>query len=157
MSVIARSIELLLSEKIRTFSLLSEFEVAMLREKSEASCSDIFGGRRSAQGFLLSAKISLAEHHQTLPAAYSPHNNTPQSTMMSLRSFSRAVPRSMPRIAARCQPRTLSTISPLRPTSLLQQTCKAVSTPIYAAFSTTRAAREKEGQGMAFKSPSRER
>ena len=33
MSVIARSIELLLSEEIHTFSLLSEFEVAMLREK----------------------------------------------------------------------------------------------------------------------------
>ena len=33
MSVIARSIELLLSEETHTLSLLSEFEVAMLREK----------------------------------------------------------------------------------------------------------------------------
>ncbi|KAL2045779.1 hypothetical protein N7G274_002210 [Stereocaulon virgatum] len=65
---------------------------------------------------------------------------------MSLRSFSRAVPRSMLRIAVRCQPRTLSTISPLRRASPLQQTCKAFSIPRYATFSTTRAALEKEGQ-----------
>ena len=68
--------------------------------------------------------------------------------MMSLRSFSRAIPRSIPRITAQCHPRTLSTISPFRRTSLLQQTCKAMSTPRFAAFSTSQAAREKEGQGM---------
>ena len=70
------------------------------------------------------------------------------STMMSLRSFSRAVPRSFPRVAAQCHSRTLSTISPFRRTSLLQQTCKAMSIPRFAAFSTSQAAREKEGQGM---------
>ena len=68
--------------------------------------------------------------------------------MMSLRSFSRAVPRSIPRVAAQCHPRTLTTISPFRRTLLLQQTCKAMSIPRFAAFSTSQAAREKEGQGM---------
>ena len=150
MSVVIHSTELVLSEEIHTFNLLSEFEAAMLREKVSFSFRYI-RVEDLHRDFNYSAKISLAEHHQTLPVTYSSHNNTPQSTMMSLRSLSRAVPRSMPRIAARCQPRTLSTISPLRPTSLLQQTCKAVSTPRYAAFSTTQAAREKEGQGMAFK------
>lgn len=65
--------------------------------------------------------------------------------MLSLRSISRALPRCLPRLAAQSQPRFLSTI---HRTSLLQQTCKATSIPIYAAFSTSRAAREKEGQGM---------
>ena len=67
--------------------------------------------------------------------------------MMSLRSFSRAVPRSIPRVAAQCHSRTLTTISPFRRTSLLQQTCKAMSIPRFAAFSTSQAAQEKEGQG----------
>lgn len=68
-----------------------------------------------------------------------------QSTMMSLRSFSRALPRSMPRIAAQCQCRSYLTA---RRSPLLQQTLKAVLIPRYAAFSTSRAAGEKEGQGM---------
>lgn len=68
-----------------------------------------------------------------------------QSTMISLRSFSRALPRSMPRIAAQCQCRNYLTA---RSSPLLRQTLKAVSLPRYAAFSTSRAVREKEGQGM---------
>ena len=68
--------------------------------------------------------------------------------MMSLRSFSRAIPRSVPRVTAQCHSRTLSTISPFRRTSLLQQSCKAMSIPRLAALSTSQAAREKEGQGM---------
>ena len=67
------------------------------------------------------------------------------TTMMSLRSISRALPRCLPRLAVQSQPRFLSTV---HRTSLLQQTCKAASIPRFAAFSTSRAAREKEGQGM---------
>ncbi|MCJ1450639.1 hypothetical protein MMC28_000972 [Mycoblastus sanguinarius] len=63
--------------------------------------------------------------------------------MLSLRSFSGAVPRSLPRIAARCPSRTFSAIPR---TSLLQQTWKVASRPRYTPFSTTRSALEKEGQ-----------
>ncbi|KAK4696752.1 hypothetical protein P7C71_g1214, partial [Lecanoromycetidae sp. Uapishka_2] len=53
--------------------------------------------------------------------------------MMSLRSFSRALPRSMPRIATYCQSRTFLTV---RRSPLLQQTLKAVSIPsIRVSFS----------------------
>ena len=68
--------------------------------------------------------------------------------MMSLRSFSRAIPRSISSVTAQCHPRTLTTISPFRRRSLLQQTCKTMSIPRFAAFSTSQAVREKEGQGM---------
>ena len=64
--------------------------------------------------------------------------------MLSLRSISRALPRTLPRVAAQSQPRFFSTV---HRTSLLQQTCKSTSIPRYVAFSTSRAAREKEGQG----------
>ncbi|KAM0805483.1 regulatory protein suaprga1 [Usnea florida] len=63
--------------------------------------------------------------------------------MLSFRTLSRALPRSLPRLATQSQPRFLSTI---HRTSLLHQTCKAASIPRYAAFSTSRSAREKEGQ-----------
>ncbi len=63
--------------------------------------------------------------------------------MMSLRSFSRALPRSVPKILARCQPRTFSSL----PRASVLQTTKTTSIPKYAAFSTSRAARAREGQG----------
>lgn len=65
MSVVVHSIELVLSEEIHTFNLLSEFEAAMLREK----VSFLFRYIRVEdlhRDFNYSAKISLAEHHQTL-------------------------------------------------------------------------------------------
>ena len=63
---------------------------------------------------------------------------------MSFRSFSRALPRSISKAIPRCQPKTFSSFPR---TSILQQTCKSVSIPRYAAFSTSRATRDKEGQG----------
>ncbi|KAL9124596.1 MAG: hypothetical protein Q9217_006088 [Psora testacea] len=62
---------------------------------------------------------------------------------MSFRSFSRALPRSVPRFASSCAPRCISSIPR---TSLLQQSLKIASIPRYAAFSTSRVAHEKEGQ-----------
>jgi len=94
-----------------------------------------------------SLRISLAPNFFKSTIAHSFHQRSTNIhiyKMMSLKSFSRALPRSLLRQSARCQPRTLASVPR---TSILQHTLKATSIPRYAAFSTSRAVREKEGQG----------
>ena len=70
---------------------------------------------------------------------------SPTYTMLSLRSFTRALPRSLPNLSAQCSRRTLFTV---RRTSPLQQSWKLASRPRYAPFSTSRTAWEGQGEGL---------
>jgi len=133
-----------------TLSLFSEFEVAMQREEMQESLNLCFisigdiGLAPSIYAELSSAKISPETKYFPFVKA-STHSIL--HIMMSLRSLSRAATRSIPRTVAQYHPRAFSTIPR---TSLLQQTYKTVSIPRYAPFSTSRAFREKEGQGIAL-------
>ncbi|KAL8862439.1 MAG: hypothetical protein Q9178_000936 [Gyalolechia marmorata] len=63
--------------------------------------------------------------------------------MISLRYLGRSVPRRISSAVPHLPRRSLSTI---RPSLLLQQSCQRASRPCFAAFSTSRAAWEQEGQ-----------
>ena len=97
----------------------------------------------SLQNFLMIVSFSPTTLHLDKVQTFHSY-----SKMMSFRSFSRAIPRSIPRIAAQRHPRTFSSI-PL--TSILRQDRKAASIPRYAALSTSRALRQKEGQGVQLR------
>ncbi|MCJ1429759.1 hypothetical protein MMC29_007674 [Sticta canariensis] len=66
--------------------------------------------------------------------------------MLSLRSFTRAVPRSFSSVSAQCSRQTLTTV---RRSSLLQQSTKLVSRQKFVAFSTSRSVWAQKGQGSS--------
>ena len=79
----------------------------------------------------------------------SPPSASSINSMHSLRSLSRALPGCLSKASIRCSQRALSTIH--RP-ALLQHSWKATSRPTIAAFSTSRSAWEKEGEGIQSRS-----
>lgn len=67
--------------------------------------------------------------------------------MLSIRAFTRSVPRTLSRLSAPSARRPLSTI---RQPSLLPPSWKLASKPRVAAFSTSRIAWEQEGEGVSI-------